>query len=267
MKLFLITIFLFLSISIFSQEKTLTNQSILDMIELDFSEDIILTKIKTSESDFDTSIEAIKELKEKGASSAIIVEIMNASNMKQQIQRENTVERTGIYYINDSDEFMKILPTVFTGTKTNTLGAAMSYGIASAKIKSVMSKSQSSNIIHSSLPEFWFYFSTNPNDANNLNWWFNTATSPNEFVLAKLNVKKNSRELVTGSVNAYSGSNIGVSEKHVIPFSIEIIDDFTFKVTPLESLEAGEYCFFYQGTIPQGGITNQSVFDFSIRYE
>jgi len=236
------------------------------MIELGFSEELIITKIKTTESEFDASIESLKELKNKGVTDAVIVEIMNSINDRVQYEEVDKPRRTGIYYVDD-DIFQKILPTVFSGTKTNTLGASFSYGIASSKIKSVMNKEKSSNVINTSTPVFVFYFNTNVDDFNlgATNWWFNTASSPNEFALTKLDVKKNKRELVTGKVNVYSGASMGVDEKHAIPFEIEMIDDVTFKVYPSEPLIDGEYCFFYQGTIPQGGYTNQSVFDFSIQ--
>lgn len=254
-------------LSLLAQSEKMTNQSILDMIEMGFSDEVILTKIQTSEIDFDTSIEALKSLKAKGVSDSIIMAIMNGNKKQADANEEIAANKTGIYIYQDG-EYTKILPTVFSGTKTNTLGSAFSYGIASAKIKSVMNNAHSTNIVNTSTPEFWFYFAVKDNDSFTMgasNWWFGSATSPNEFALAKLNVKKNKRELVTGKVNVYSGSSIGVDDKNAIPFSIEIINDYTFKVVPKEPLAAGEYCFFYQGTIPQGGFTNQSVFDFSVQ--
>lgn len=257
-----------ISTTAFAQHEKLTNQSILDMIELGFSEDVILTKIKTSEVDFDTSIDALKILKNKGASDAIIMSIMNGDKKQGEKNGEIAETRTGIYIHNDG-QYTKILPTVFSGTKTNTLGASFSYGIASAKIKSIMSNAESTNVVTTDMPEFWFYFAKKENDSFHVgasNWWFASATSPNEFALVKLNKKKNKRELVTGKVNVYAGTSLGVDEKYTIPFTIEVINDFTYKVVPKQSIEPGEYCFFYQGTIPQGGFTNQSVFDFSVQY-
>lgn len=261
-------IVLFTSMTISAQTEALTNQSILDMIELGFSEDVILTKIQTSEVKFDTSIEALKSLKSKGVGDAIIMSIMNGHKMQEEANTEVADNKTGIYIINEG-KYTKILPTVFSGTKTNTLGSAFSYGIASAKIKSVMNNEQSTNVISTEAPEFWFYFTQKDNDAfktGSLNWWFASASSPNEFALVKLKQSKNKRELVTGKVNVYSGSSLGIDEKYTVPFNIETINDYTYKVVPKAALEPGEYCFFYQGTIPQGGFTNQSVFDFSVQY-
>lgn len=251
-------------VTMFAQGEILTNQTIIDMLELGFEDDVVITKINTSKSNFDTSIQSLKSLKEKGVSSDIIVAIMKAEKLNE--CTESDIKKPGIYF-SEGSELRKILPTVFSGTKTNTLGAAFTYGIANAKIKSIMNNSHSNNIIQTNIPNFFFVFTDegHNNFSNGAsNWWFATASSPNEFVLTKLKSKKGKRELETGRVNLYGGNTIGINEEDVIPFEIEVINDLEFKVTPHEVLEPGEYCFFYQGTIPQGGYNNQVVFDFSI---
>lgn len=269
--LLIITSFFIISIHTFAQTEILTNQSILDMIELGFSSDIIVAKIESSDSDFDTTIESLKQLKEKGVSDAIIVAIINKT--KSDIESYNNTDngpkedKIGLY-INDGQELRKIFPTVFSGSKTNTLGSALSYGLASASISSVLNNPTSTNIVNTCIPEFIFFFghpTSQQNFNNGNNWWFFTATSPNEFVLVKLDKKRKSREIRTGSVNLYAGTNIGVDENSVIPFEIAPIDDYTFKVSSTDPLKPGEYCFFYRGAIPQGGYNNQAVFDFSVQ--
>lgn len=266
MKTIVLTLLLSCSATIVTaQEKVLTNESILEMLELGFDEDIILTKIKTSEVDFKTDIADLKFLKEKGASSNIISAMMTQD---KETAKEEVL--SGIYVIN-ADKKEKILPSVFSGSKTNTLASGLTYGIASAKVKSIINNAQSRNVVSQEAAEFFFYFS--PSDVNQLSaqggtdWWFKTATSPNEFVLVKLksNKRKNTREMETGSVNVYVGSKVGIDSKIAIPFNIDQISDTEFKVVPSELLEPGEYCFFYQGAIPQGGVNNQSVFDFSVQ--
>lgn len=259
----LVVFLLVVASTINAQDNKLTNQSILDMVDMGFSDSVIITKIKTSETNFDVSIEALKEFKLKGISDVVIVSIMNGG---KEIEKDNKV---GIY-TKEGDSFKRILPTMFSGSKTSTLASAFSYGMASAIIKSTMSNKQSTNIINSSLPEFYFFFAeskSNDFSISTNNWWFASATSPNEFALVKLNVKKNKRELKIGKVNIYSGSSMGIDEENIVKFNIETINNRSFKVVPNVQLEAGEYCFFYKGIIPQGGFSNQSVFDFSISDE
>lgn len=265
MKKILLLLFIALSIKTNAQNETITNKSITEMIEIGFSDDIIIAKIKEGKGDFNTNIEALKDLKDKGVSDAIIVAIMGEKTKTE----SRKADIAGIF-IDKNGELIKILPTVFSGTKTSTLAAAFTYGIADATIKSTLNGATSRNVIQNSKPEFLFYF-TQKGDNNfatgATNWWFNSATSPNEFALVKLAVKKNKRELQTGKANVYAGSSMGVSEEQSIKFVITQIDEYSFRVNPESPLEPGEYCFFYQGVIPQGGFTNQSVFDFSIPKE
>lgn len=260
---------LFLILPLFgsqAQESILTNKEVIEMLELGFEEDLIITKIETSRTNFNTNISELKKLKERGASSNII-----SAMMKQEKEApEDERVQSGIYFMAHGD-MIKILPSVFSASKTNTLAAGLTYGIASAKVKSIINNKCSRNVINNELPAFYFFFT--PSDVNSLNgqggldWWFKTATSPNEFVLVKLisNDRKNNRELETGSVNIYAGSKVGIDSKKAIAFSIEQVSNTEFIVSPDSPLEPGEYCFFYQGAIPQGGMNNQSVFDFSIQ--
>lgn len=249
---------------VYAQEEVLTNKSVLDMLDLGFTSDVIVGKIQTTKSSFDTTVEALKDLKEKGVDNAIIIAMMHSQ--KTEREKDNKSKRTGIY-VKVGNEYKKIYPTVFSGSKTNTLGAALSYGLADAKIKSTLSGEHSQNQIHSKSPEFYFYFDSSQTSELSLratNWWFAVASSPNEFVLVKLKSKGRKREMDIGKVNIYAGNSVGVDEKNVIKFEIEVINDNEFKVIPTCFLEPGEYCFYYQGIVPVGGYTNQAVFDFSI---
>ena len=148
-------------------------------------------------------------------------------------------------------------------------------GLINAKQKAQLPKTQSNNVIRQSQPEFTFIFDPSVTQVHNMqnnqgsdagifNWWFRMASNPNEFVLVKLTVKekKNLREVITGK-SSWITSSSGIDPKYALNFAIEEIEGNKFKVTP-DSLEPGEYCFIYQGQVPQGR-ENQSVFDFSIQ--
>ena len=137
-----------------------------------------------------------------------------------------------------------------------------------------MPRTESNNVIKTTSPEFTFKFNPATTEVDNLqtgqgqdagwlNWWFRVASNPNEFVLVKLTVKErqNRREVITGK-SSWISSSEGIDPKYAIGFDIEEIESNVFKVTT--TLEPGEYCFIYQGQVPQGR-QNQSVFDFSIQ--
>lgn len=248
-------------------QELITNESVLQMQQMDFDDFMIADKINSSDVKFDASISALGELKKAGVSSEIISLIMEKS-------KQNTKSRTGIYYLADDGGLKMVHATVFSGTSEDAVANRLVSGFIPKTKKARLSSSQSNNIIDKDSPEFTFIFDPSSSEVDNmqigqgggghLDWWFRTASSPNEFVLIKLDVneKRNLRELITGKSNLVS-SNDGIDPKYAINFDIEEIEGNKFKVTPTD-LEEGEYAFMYQGKVPNGR-ANQSVFDFSIR--
>ena len=254
-------------VSISHAQETITNESLVQMKDLGFSDEVIVSKINSSDYKFDTSIAELSKLKEAGVSPTIIALVMEKSV-------HNTKSKTGIYYDNANGEQTLIQPSVFSGTSSNAAAQRLVSGLINSKEKSTLPKATSNNVISSATPVFTFIFDVSSAGTDNMqpqqgggdmyNWWFRTASSPNEFVLIKLKVKErqNLREVVTGKSNVLSSSS-GVDPKDALPFNMREIEGNKFEVTP-DALEPGEYAFFYQGRIP-GGNSNQAVFDFSVR--
>tara|TARA_B100000767_G_C19281904_1_gene335827 strand:- start:107 stop:460 length:354 start_codon:yes stop_codon:yes gene_type:complete len=70
-KLLLLSALLIFCFSSFSQE-VLDNQSVIDMIELGFDEQVIIDKIESTNSSFETSLEELKSLKLLGVTQNIL---------------------------------------------------------------------------------------------------------------------------------------------------------------------------------------------------
>lgn len=262
MKHFLLTLFLsFTLLTGYSQKEKLTNQSVLDMIEIGFDEGVIVAKIKSSLNTFNTSIDSLKQLKEKGVSNEILKAMLEAAKM----EKGDEFDKTGVYIVSKNGE-VKILPSIFSGTKTSKLAGYFTSGVISDKTKSTIHNPRSRNVVEDGNCSFKFYF--RPGDEQKTltsDWRFRTSTSPNEFALIRLSRKGDSREIEVGTENIYAGTSKGVNNKNVCPCTIEQIDEYTFKVTPTEPLLPGEYCFYFQGMIPENNTyKNQSVFDFSV---
>lgn len=248
-----------------AQSEVLTNQSVIDMLGFGFDEEIILSKIESSACEFDTSIGELKRLKEAEVPGKVIAAMIRATKAAEEetSARENDV--SGIFYTDLEGKLRKIYPTSFSGTKNNVLGAALTYGIAKATIKATMPGSTSVNALGTATPLFHFFFRKEGATPSLSDWWFSAATSPNQFVLVKLEVKRNSRRLETGRANLFTGnSSVGIDEESTQNLFIRTINDYEFEVRPTEVLEPGEYCFLYKGIVPGGGYSNQAVFDFSI---
>ena len=246
--------------------EVLDNHSLIEMSKIGFSDDVIISKIAITDYSFDTSVDSLKYLKENGVSDDIILHILQLGKTSEPVQEVPDDElynhdmSPGLYYIDTDSEHKKIYPTPFSGNKTNTLGSALSYGLASSSMRSTMIGSSSVNKIKTMLPKFLFVFK----DSTSLdNFFFSSASSPHQFVLVRLEMKKNRRELKTGSINLFSGTSFGIDEKSMINFNIEKLRGNEFLVHPSKLLRPGEYCFVYKGIIPYGG-TNQQAFDFTI---
>ncbi|WP_291967051.1 hypothetical protein [Maribacter sp.] len=251
-----------------SAQETITNESVIQMVELGFDDYMIIDKINTSDVKFDASITALGQMKNAGVSSEVLSLIMDKS-------KQNTMSKTGIYYTDVNGEDKLVQPSVFSGANSNQVAQKLVSGLINAKKKAQLPKTKSNNVIRQSQPEFTFIFDPSVTQVDNMqnnqggdtgifNWWFRMASNPNEFVLVKLTVKekKNLREVITGK-SSWITSSSGIDPKYALNFAIEEIEGNKFKVTP-DTLEPGEYCFIYQGQVPQGR-ENQSVFDFSIQ--
>lgn len=256
--IFMVIGFLY-SVIAFGQNEILTNKSILDLRSIGISDDVIIAKIKSSESNFDTSVESIKNLKEAGVSDKVLMEMIGASHFVEAPQ-ESTSDKLGIYVM-DGEEYRQIYPTAFTGKSVSTLGVALSFGLADADVVSSIQGAHSHNQLDKNKPEFHFFFARSNVYSGNI---FQIASSPYEFVLARLEIENDTRHLVIGSANAYAGQKLGVNPESIIKFKVSSISESEFVVTPEVPLPAGEYCFLYQGSVPQGGSSTQLVYDFSI---
>jgi hypothetical protein len=66
----------------------MTNADVVKMVEAKLTDDLIIGKIKSSPSDFDTSIDAILKLKAAGASDAVIHAMVDASPTAKTVVKE-----------------------------------------------------------------------------------------------------------------------------------------------------------------------------------
>ena len=261
--------------AISQQSDTLTNEKVIKLFKAGFSKDVLKPKIQSSPSKFDVTIDGMLELKKEGIPEDIInlmianpngAAISSKDNPQQSSSEKQALDlSSGIYYKNPSGEFTEIEPSVLTNTKSNNAAQFFISGLINAKTKATLSDRQSSSMIYESIPAFYFVFDTtyksNLNSENNT--WFGGTRSPKEFLLVKLEVNKNSRELTVGKGNIVS-SDFGIDEKLIVHFNAKKLSKGIYEVTPEFSLPDGEYCFMFAQGIKQG--ESSKVFDFSIRH-
>lgn len=257
-----------------SKSDVLTNETVIMLHKKGLGASIIINKIKTSKSSFDVSTDALIKLKDDSIPDDIVSSMIESADRNKvevvDLNDPAVIRASGIYYFNPLDNektLTRIDPTVVSGGKSGGVGQALamrySYGLANMKSTSMLSGSNAHKQIKSGNLVFYFYFDKGKGGLNQvgaLNWWFATASSPNEFALINLNPKKDSREFNTGKANAY-GHSVGLDEDKKVRFDYEEVKDGIFKVIITGNLKPGEYCFIYTGATPSMH-SNDKVFDF-----
>lgn len=271
-----------------STEEVLTNETIVELSRAGLSSGIIVNKIQTSKTKFLVSTTELLRLKQEKVADDVINAMIQASHGESEKAKQlanvppkgdpndpHSPHDPGIYLLrqrNGQPEMVQLETSVYTQSKSGGFFAsAMTYGIAKIQSKAVLTGDRAKLQIDDARPVFYFYFEvTNAGLSSTANAYTAATTSPNEFVLVKTDVKKNSRELVVGQFNAF-GVQSGTLDKYSRPFDYDKLAPGIYKVTPKEPLTDGEYCFFYGGSTPMAGYGffnpggGNKVFDFGIK--
>ncbi len=254
------------------QYDTLYNETIISLTKMGLPANTIINKIETSIVSFDVSVNALINLQENDVHGDVINSMILRNDLAiktSNSKNPNDMHNAGIYLYdsNNKEHPVRIVdPTVVSSNKTGGFASGvaqdLTMGISKSKIKSIVSGENSRLQINSTKPIFYFYFD-NQTVVNSDNWFFATASSPNEFACVGLKPKKDRREFIVGSTNAY-GASSGIPTKMKIDFQYEKMSDGIYKVTFETPLEPGEYCFMYASDTPTR-FTNNKIFDFGVK--
>lgn len=278
-----------------AQSGFLTNQDILKMVQAGLGESVVIATLRTATAtNFDLSPDALIALKKGGVSDAIVSAMIEPkavgapsssapaltlggplADTRARIDSATASPEVprdpGIYWDKGRDgghNLVALEPTVFSQGKTGgVFAAAMTYGLAKAKMKAITRGSAANLHIAESEPTFYFYFENKASGLANTGGfagWLAGATSPNEFVLARMTSKPKERELIVGEFGTFGGSS-GTRSKDTIDIKIDRLSGGVYRVTALKPLEPGEYCFFYAGGgSALAGAGTGKLFDFGV---
>jgi hypothetical protein len=232
----------------------LTNEDVVRLVKAGLGEEMIVLKIKQSKAAFDTSPEALIRLKEAGVSESLLRAMINPAASSAAPTYEPGI------YLEENGKLIQLEPTLFMQTKGNPLATGLTYGIKKTKFKAVAPSPHARVQTSQSRPVFHFYFSSGTGGFTSP---LMGATGPNEFLLVKLEEKKDRRELVVGE--ARYGVSMGVNKDAVRELSLEKLGAGRYKVMPQAELTPGEYCFYYAtaSSGPMGGAGGK-LFDFRV---
>lgn len=249
-----------------SDQRALTNEDVITMARAGLSEALIITSIRQAKvRAFALTPEALIQLKSAGVSESILTVMLDpaadvpytapaaVSNKPDISDNPATAHDAGIYVDLGKGEprLVQLEPTVFSEGKTGGIFASkMTYGLVKEKWKAVVRGKTANQRIQSVHPFFYFYFELKGAGLSNtggFSGWMAGASSPNEFLLARMDQKSDGRELIVGQSGSL-GASSGARSKDVMNLKIEKLSPGIYRVSPSDPLTFGaEYCFFYAG--------------------
>jgi hypothetical protein len=253
----------------------LTNTDVLKMVEAKLSDAVIVSLVKSSHCKFDTSPDAIIKLKTGGVSDAVIGAMVESGRAAQPGASASSPNPTdprsphaaGIYwfgqgYRDTEPHLIELEPALYSANMTGgVLKSSLTYGIAKRNMKAVVHGSKANLRINEGSPEFWFYFDEKSQFGSVSG--LSGASSPNEFVLVKMEAKNDARELIVGEMGSY-GTSSGTRPKDTVDFRFDKIAPGIYRATPVNPLKPGEYCFFEEDLNFAVLQTGGKLFDFGI---
>ena len=263
---------LLIATTAFGQDsEVLTNEDVVRLTQSGLPGSVIVAKITTSSTDFDTSVDALVALSEAGvdpevleamtragASSAPVadapaagtLEVVTGTRASQVANVASSFEgtpceRPGIF-LSDEGSMVDLELTQPTATKTGSgVLSGLTYGIKSTKAKAMIRGARSQ--VRTNQRQLTFYFCFEEAQAG-LSYQTTGAVNPSEFLLIAFDVlrKKNQRSFVTGKLNAWTGAQGGSPPKQLREVEYTKLAPGVYEVIS-ESLDPGEYAFYYGG--------------------
>jgi hypothetical protein len=179
---------------------------------------------------------------------------------------------SGIYlYANkkSTPEMILLEPAAYSGLKTNDFANKVVGGIFKAKQKAVLQGNKATIRAIDRHPVFYFYFEERAGGLGKAGF-FAGATSPNQFVLVKLEDQKNTRETQIAEDWVF-GKSAGTDQKAMVPFKSERLKPGLYKVSVEKDLKPGEYAFMVSlsgfGAQQAGAANPIQIFDFGVPVE
>lgn len=265
-------------------QEIITNEEVISLTKAGLASSIIVGKIKTSKTNFDTSADALIRLKQSGVGDDVIAAMFNAKNPPDvggapsnstgaaavtpagDPNDPMSKHNYGIYVFEEKDGVRKmtqVKPTVSAQNRTGGLWTnAVTYGITKVKTKANLPGRTSAMQLTTTKPVFYFYLDAS---SGGLNTSSGVPSDPNEFTLVRFNQRDDNREVTIAKQNAFSGKG-GLSDEYVVEFKAEDLGNGVYRITPTVEMKKGEYGFYLvnSGNSNTGAAVGSKFFDFGV---
>lgn len=259
-----------------SGAELLTDETVISLVKAGLGPSTVIAKINATRGSYDTSTNALIQMKQAGVPDTVIAAMLNRSTspvlagaVADNANPDPMVPHSpGIYLLDPrgAGRMMRLEPTMANQTKTsNILGYALTYGLSSAKLKTVIPNATAHVQALGRRPIFYFYFNQSGPLASLGDFSMSfaaTTTTPSEFSLIRFDEKRDHREAAIMSLGFLSAKT-GVSDKARVAFAYDEVATGVYRVSPSTDLPAGEYGFV--ASIGAGAAMGAAkVFDFSV---
>lgn len=240
-------------------QEVMNNDEVISLAKAGLNPSIIVGKIRSSKTNFDTSTDALIKLKQAGVSDDVVAAMLEAKSGKAMAAPVNsgsvrgtgdpndpmTLKNYGIYLYemrDGSPKMTQLQPNVSAQNRTGGgfTAAVTPFGLGKVKTKANLPGRNASLQITDTMPVFYFYLDVS---SGGLNTASGIPSTPNEFTLVRFNQRSDNREVTISKTNSWGGKG-GLSDEYVVALKAEDLGNGIFKVTPQADLKKGEYGFY-----------------------
>ena len=265
-------------------QETITNEEVISLTKAGLASSIIVGKIHSSKTNFDTSADALIKLKQNGVGDEVIAAMFDAKNPSNAAGGPSnstgaaavapagdpndpmSKHNYGIYLFEEKDgtrKMVQVKPTVSAQNRTGGLWTnSLTYGISKVKTKANLPGRTAALQLTTTKPVFYFYLDAS---SGGLNTASGVPSDPNEFTLVRFNQRDDNREVTIAKQNVFSGKG-GLSDEYVVGFKTEDLGNGVYRITPAIDLKKGEYGFYLvnSGNSNTGAAVGSKFFDFGV---
>jgi len=265
-------------------QETITNEEVISLTKAGLASSIIVGKIHSSKTNFDTSADALIKLKQNGVGDEVIAAMFDAKNPSNAAGGPSnstgaaavapagdpndpmSKHNYGIYLFEEKDgtrKMIQVKPTVSAQNRTGGLWTnSLTYGISKVKTKANLPGRTATLQLTTTKPVFYFYLDAS---SGGLNTASGVPSDPNEFTLVRFNQRDDNREVTIAKQNVFSGKG-GLSDEYVVGFKTEDLGNGVYRITPAIDLKKGEYGFYLvnSGNSNTGAAVGSKFFDFGV---
>lgn len=283
-RLFILSIAMVLTLAFstasIAQDEVMTNDEVISLTKAGLAGSVVVSKIRSSKSNFDLSTDALIRLKTAGVGDDVVTAMLEAKSGRSSAgtsgaaasgatgdPNDPTAKHSyGIYLYEERDgrKMTQLQPNVSAQNRTGGqfTAAITPFGLGKVKTKANLPGRSAAMQLSTTAPVFYFYLDVS---TGGLNTASGIPSTPNEFTLVRFNQRSDNREVTIAKANSWGGKG-GLSDEYVVPLKAEDMGNGIFKVTAAVDLKKGEYGFMLvnSGNSNTSAGVGSKFFDFGV---